>query len=50
MQIRRVKNFAEDYLLYPVLYLGFSVVAVVVNVFFWIWNAFAYLFYLLKKK
>jgi hypothetical protein len=50
MQIRRVKNFAEDYLLYPVFYLGFSVVAVVVNVLFWIWDAFAYLFYLLKKK
>jgi hypothetical protein len=45
-----VKNFAEDFLVYPVVYIGLCAAAVAANVAFWIWDAFGYLFSLLKKK
>jgi len=50
MQTRKMKYFFEDYVLYPILYIVFAIVAVIIHSCMSIWDLVIFIASIGKKK
>jgi len=50
MQIRKIKFFLEDYILYPIIYFGLCLAAIFASILLKVWDIAIFLFNFGKKK
>jgi len=50
MQIRNIKFFLEDYILYPIIYFGICLAAIFANILLKVWDILVFIFSFGKKK